>query len=356
MERLKGYGKKIVSLMCAVMIVSIGIFSTSFDSYAAVNNFYLGYPEPATSESQGYVSILFHGSDGVVKVMTFFWSCYAVNNGVTSPAEMRVQINNNKVNFNLFQLGATGGFYSLSYITSVGRYRLGVNTNSSDYTYDLGAEGCTICGWRVGGNGFVEGFWNSLDFSLFYSEDGSVVLLQEIIEVLTSNGATLGSVLLYVDDILDSVDGVESQLSSVINYLKSIDSELDSIKSELQKIYNKADEILNEQKKSNTWLGKIWDSIQEFINPSDNDSQKINKYNSETNTQKSEIDGLNEQNQVGKVDVNSATSQVDSNINYENMAQYGGVLATITNNQYILQLILVVVSVVIISYVLFGKR
>lgn len=367
MKRLLGYGKKMVSLMCAVMIVAVGIFSTSFDSNASaagVNNgveFFVNYAEPATSDYEGYITLLLRNNiTGEYAVETLFWYCCATFNDYINPCFMTIEMTPYAIQF------APGGnygaeaSYSITDIDPTGRFSALFTSSTSRYNLNFAGYNWTIMAYKYAGNvnGFnASGINNSANlFSVYFSEDGSAMLLMDIISLLHSINNTDSSILSTVYSILLSVDGVENQLSSVISYLQSVDLKLSSISSQLQSIYNKAEEILNEQKKSNTWLGKIWDSIQEFFNPDSADKNKTDSFQTESESQKNEIDDLNEQNQTEKVDVNNAVSDVEANINYDDMAQYGGVLATITNNEYILQLILVVVSIAIIAYVLFGKR
>ena len=138
--------------------------------------------------------------------------------------------------------------------------------------------------------------------------------------------------------------------------MRSVDSELDSIKSELEKIYDKADEILNEQKKQTSWLERIWDSIQEFFNPSEEEKTESEQFESETTDKSDEIGGLVEDSKTEKPDVDDMSDSIDSNLDMTSANEYGAVLLNITENEYILQMLLIVVTVAIIAYVLFGKR
>ncbi|MBQ4560184.1 MAG: hypothetical protein IJA54_07695 [Tyzzerella sp.] len=357
MERLKKYEKQIVAVMSVFVILVGGIFSTSFDSLASDNDFYLEYPEPAISSTQGYVSVVFSNSSGAFRVMTFFWSLEGYYNADSTPLLMRVRVDNGKLEFFPSSSGSSTGFYSLNMINPSGLYNFViVNLSSETYVYNFANLGYTLRGWRCGGNGFVEGFSNTLNFSLFFSSDASSVLLGQVIDVLTRNGTTEQSILTAVGSILNSVDGVENQLSSVISYLRSVDSELDSIKSELEKIYDKADEILNEQKKQTSWLERIWDSIQEFFNPSEEEKTESEQFESETTDKSDEIGGLVEDSKTEKPDVDDMSDSIDSNLDMTSANEYGAVLLNITENEYILQMLLIVVTVAIIAYVLFGKR
>lgn len=273
MKKLSRYGKQIMCFICTLVVIAGSVCSFSFESKASGDVFYLDYAEPATSEAQGYLVVAIqNNSTSEIDILTFFWNCYAINDGLESPAEMLLTITKTTVNFNVTQYDATGVWYTVGAITTAGNYRIYAHSNSSDYTYNFGTEGYTIVGWKLKGNGSVSGFWNSYDFSVFFSDDGESILLQEVIELLTRGNSIDSSILSTVQSILSSVDGVENQLSSIISYLSSADSKLTDIQTELQDIYDKVDELVREQQKSNSWLENIYDKICESLGLSPEES------------------------------------------------------------------------------------
>lgn len=353
MSRYKGLILSCVS----VMMIVVCVCSFSFESRASGDVFYLDYAEPATSESQGYLVVAIqNNSTSEIKIITFFWNSYAVDGGIESPAEMLLTITTSTINFNVQQYGATGVWYTVGAVTTVENYRIYAHTNNSDYTYDFGAEDYSIVGWKLKGNGSVSGFWNSYDFSVFFSDDGEAILLQEIINLLISSNSIDSSILGTVTSILNSVDGVESQLSSVVSYLSSVSSKLTTIQTQLNTLITRADELLAEQKESNSWLEKIWNSIQEFINPSEEDSAESEELENETTEKSETLDGLNEQNKTDKTDIDSASNSVDENVDLESIGTFNNIFVYITENEYILQMLLMVFSVALVAYVLFGKK
>lgn len=110
------------------------------------------------------------------------------------------------------------------------------------------------------------------------------------------------------------------------------------------------------QEESNSWLGKIWNSIQQFFNPDEEDKEESDKLQSESNDKTDKLDDLNEQNKTDKTDIGDASNSVDENVDLESIDNYGNVLSVITENQYILQILLLVFSVALVAYVLFGKK
>lgn len=364
MERLIRYGKKVtLAILMTFVVVFTGIFSTSFNSSAANEmdhgqEFNVNYAEPSTSDNQGYICLYVVNSSGVYGVVTYFWNTIASASGYDSPSYAYITLSSSSIKFQIAGSSGASGYYSLTQIGMTGNWWNVKNSSTEPFEYDFASAGMTVLGYHYKGNvGSISGMTMSTNpFTVYFNSDASATLLRDLWDLVYGIWQLDWSILDALNNIGASVDGVENQLASCISYLQSVDSELDSIKSELQKIYSKADEILSEEKKQTNFLEWIWYSIEKFFNPSDEDKQKEDDYNAESELQKNEIDDLNEQNQTEKVDVDTAVSDVDANINYDDMAQYGGVLATITNNEYILQLILVVVSIAIISYVLFGKR
>lgn len=114
--------------------------------------------------------------------------------------------------------------------------------------------------------------------------------------------------------------------------------------------------IVEKIEESNSWLEKIWNSIQQFFSGNDEDKTETEEFVSNSSTQADKLNGLNEQNKTDKPDIESTSSAVDEYIDADAIASYGTVLSSVTNNDYVVRMIMIVLSVGIIAYVLFGKR
>ena len=102
-----------LSLFIFVGSVCSSSFVSNAEEMATGMEFYTNYAEPTTSDSQGYITLLLQ--DDVTAdyiIMTWFWSCYAVDNGVQSPAEMLVTLTSDSITFNVTQYGATAVSYT----------------------------------------------------------------------------------------------------------------------------------------------------------------------------------------------------------------------------------------------------
>ena len=361
MSRYKGLILSCVS----VMLIVVCVCSFSFESKASNLEIVVNHAKPSTSDTQGYITVFrYDEPNNSYNAHTYFWNMYCAKDGSGKlPIYMQVEISPYEIVFrpagdtDYIQVGDY--YYNLYEVTPQGYYRIRMSTGTERYTANLSTK--PVHGWQCGGNVYVVddvGYWNN--FTVYYSETASDLLMQDVLEMLqtinTQSHLDSHNIWMELVSILDSVDGVENQLSSVINYLKSIDDELVGIKDELEKIYAKADEILEEEKKQTTWLEKIWNSIQEFLNPDEEDKEESDKLQSESNDKTDKLDDLNEQNKTDKTDIDDASNSVDENVDLESIDNYGKVLATITENQYILQILLLVFSVALVAYVLFGKK
>lgn len=356
-KKLSRYRKQIALFLCTLLALSGSVCSFSFESKASNLEFEVSYAEPATSDTQGYINILFQNDeDGRFMVWTYFWYCVAEKNGVSSPCYAVIDLEPSKLTFSIGGVGsATSAYYNLNLIDGVGQYGSVKVSATSAYTRSF--DGWTIYGYKYAGNvGELTRSTARNDFTLLYSADASAVLLQDIFNVLNETAGVHADIYNVVYDIYNSVDSVEGKLASVVTYLQSVDSKLSSISTQLSSIYSRAGEILAEEKEQTTWLEKIWNSIQEFLAPDAEDKETTDQFKEDSSTQSDKMNELNQQNKTDKVDVGSASSDVDANIDFESVGNYGGVLAVITENEYILQMMLVVVAISLVAYVLFGKK
>lgn len=352
--------KKIISSLMCVMALIIGVCSFSFNSYANGYEFFVPYAEPCCDESSGYLNLLMRNkSTGEYFVNTYFWNITSVNSSqAESSAYAHIVLSSSSLYFTIAGNAGTVARYHLAVYGSSGQIVEVASSGSASTERSWSGSECV--GFMYRGNvGYFErkaDFSEYLAYTCYFSSDSSAVLISSILDLIGGLSLDNDTIISQLYSIMNNTDGLENQLSSVVEYLKSCKSELVSINVELDEIFYKASSILDEQKKSNSWLEKIWNSIREFISPSDDDKQKSDEYTEESSGQKNEIDDLNKNNQTVQPDIDSSASSVDENIDYDSVGAFGGVLAVITNNKYVLQMILASVSVLIIGYVLFGKR
>lgn len=359
---MKKISKKI-SCILVLLAILVSSFFMGFDSKASNPEFYLGYAQPSTSANEGYVTFLIRDNNsGAYQINTFFWYCSAsASSAAESPCYGILQISSSSFTFRIGGVGsASSAYYCLSQVNELERCNIVMNSSSQAFTFDFGRWGKTVLAYKYAGNvGSISSsvVGDAYPFNVYFSEDGSAVLLQGILSCLLSMQNIDSSILTTLNNILSSVDGVENQLSQVVSWLNTLNANTTLIDSKLASLLDKADRLIEEQEDSNTWLQKIWTSIQRlFKGDNVEDDAKVDEFGDTTTQQSDKISDLQEQNKVEKVNPDSASSSVDSNIDAEEIGNFGTVLTVFTGDTHILQYILIVLSVALISYVLFGKR
>lgn len=130
-----------------------------------------------------------------------------------------------------------------------------------------------------------------------------------------------------------------------------------------QSIIDELGKIEDGQEEQTGLLQKIHDLLakwlpflekKEDIDKEFNDS--ISDFNDNSNVQSGQLGDLNNQTGTDKVDIDSTSQDIDSNLDVETDANYGVLLSTFTENNNILTMLLVSVSIALISFVFFGKR
>lgn len=378
-------GKKIISSLMCILTLIIGVCSFSFISYGADLPIYnLQFSEPSYGENQGYINVLVQRNDtGARSVRTFFWITNGLlsdsNGDVYQPLSVQCQLSSTGITFVKYGFGAA----QQNVESNMSIFEL----DQSGYTKFLGSrqtgEGSLSVSWTdyqtlgyiVKGNVHsVSGTWTTPFDVSYIGDDTSSYVWQVIQEVRKSNELWERFESQYLSNYINVLNSMlqedykqsvaleriqnltNSLLGEVHGWFPVLNGQLTNIVSELKNVESRLDSLIEEQKKSNSWLEKIWNSIREFINPTDEDKQKTDDYNNSSSSQKNEMDELNKDNQLDTPDIDDSSSAVDENIDYDSMDEYSGVLAVIVNNKFVIQMILISVSIVIIGYVLFGKR
>lgn len=248
-------------ILCLMLCIGLLV---PFDSKASNLEFYLDYPEPATSESQGYITFLLYNSNtNQYTTNTWFWTTYAsTSSAAESPAYGCIEnITSRGFEFTIGGVGAaSSAYYSLSCYNGSGKCMI-YKYSSTERYYHTFSSYVTVCGFKYAGNvGRINYTVDPNTFTVNFNEDGSAILLQGIISALLDIRNLDSSILSTVNSILSSVDGVEGQLSTLTTYLRST---LTSMDSKLSTLLDKADRLIEEQEESNTWLEKIFNWLKD---------------------------------------------------------------------------------------------
>lgn len=350
MERLKRYEKQIVAIISTFVVLFGGVFSTSFQSNAIGQSssltFYVNYPQPYCSETKGYISLVYyHAQSSQYRLNTLFWSIepdFDTNNGTDRTTLMDITITGNRV---VLQPWCEGGYYYYSLfeyssqdfisLNQSGYYPPIASAPKFDYTYEnlVGV----VFGGNVGTCNMNGGYYSTPTIHWANSPDANELYYR--LNIIWSH--------------LEQIDG---DTTEIVNKLLDIYNQNVDINIKLDELKALHEQLIEEQQESNTWLEKIWNSIQEFFNPSEEEKTDSEQFDSETSEKSDEIGGLIEESTTNKPDVDEMSNSIDSNLDMTSANEYGAVLLNITENEYILQMLLIVVTVAIIAYVLFGKR
>lgn len=285
--------KKVISILCVLVMVSALFLVPSFSSSAAMvqetgQEFYVHYAQPSISDNQGYVNLLMYSSNRGYYINTIWWQLYGVTEtGELTPTQGVMTLTDNKWVFGGFgnTSNIAGFMYSIYMFNADGHCWHIKSSTTEGHTHNVSG---TILGYQAYGNvriddsGLTSG---NTPFTVYYSTDGSAVLLREMLEILEADYESDNWIRETIYSILQNTDGVEEQLQACVSYLKSVDDKLGSIKTELEYIYAKCDELLEEQKESNNWLEKIFNYL--------NESKEKEKQEAQTQGNSSTSQGMN---------------------------------------------------------------
>lgn len=269
--------KKLALILCALFICLSGMSEMTVkaetDIQPAGQITYLTYPEPAKSQTQGYIHVLLYNHDtSNYYVVTYFWTISTSNSeDVPTAVQGMCTLTNTTFEFNVHaDKGTQSAFYTLYHINARGEYRCVMASSSQKYNRDWDAiygGDVTLMGWKSGGNAYVIGANFTTDFTVYYSEDGSARLLMDVLsklgQISLENNTNATDIWVKLNHILESSEDVETQLRDVCNYLNSIDGKLIEIDEDLEYLMKRADRMVGLQKDTNTWLEKIFNWLNE---------------------------------------------------------------------------------------------
>lgn len=171
--------KKSKIAICLLCMVSL-VVMIPFDSKAS-NVYNVGYAEPATSDSEGYCSVLWrNNSTGAYSVHTYFWYCAAMTNSALGACYMNITVTPSTINFNPGGYQAnTSAFYSLSLVDASGNYINKKYSSSESFTDSY--AGYSIVTFMYSGNvGVVNCQISIQPFEVHFSTDKSQEYLMQI--------------------------------------------------------------------------------------------------------------------------------------------------------------------------------
>lgn len=375
--------REIIRLFRLFFVVVLLVSSFSFESRAEVvapiydmsDIYQINMAEPAKDSNNGYLTLLVENSAGTRFVLVYFWH---QNNADSTLPQMNITLAANELQFI-----CSGVYTTLMCISSDGRDSASLLISGSPNLYTNSLNNLTVLGYNIYGNyGTLEGFSTINGYAdewdvLFVGDYLEIDLLAKIYRCVDATMSIDSYIMQDLNDILSSCETIKDYISSCVTYLNSISVELVDIGISLDEINAKYDELITIQtntysllNKMNTNLSTVINIIRGIATSTGNILNYIKRIAGEENSTNIEdvqfgkemqdksdaLNDLNEQNNTEQIDVESASDDVDSNIDFDSMAEFGGVLATVSSNEYVIPFFMVVFSVALVSYVLFGKR
>lgn len=311
------------------------------------------YNRPTTSINQGYITLIFkaYGSQTDVITTTVVWSIVPRTSGSQSNiSSTRMDINispsSGKIYFTM-QAGltdqqASGLVYAInSDLSNYDTTILFNNAFNRNGTVEFSFQS-TLIGYEIGGNvGSLSGVINNnRSFTLLYGSDSrEYTQLQDLLLLIGQMQNTLSNVQsntnkanLYLLQGKTSLQNLETHAQTLISQMQDANLELDSIDGRLEQIYDK------------------------LVNMNSSDSDKVDEFNSNSDSQSNQLNDMNDQLVVNKPSSETVAGDVDSNIDYDAIGVFGAVLSPFMGNQMIVKMMLIALSICLVSYIFFGKR
>lgn len=243
-------------------------FSSGIESKASNSGleFYLNYAEPATSDTQGYISVLLQHSNGAFAVATWFWNTYATINGVVSPVYADVTITDTYLSIRPagFNVAGVSAYFNVVQIGTTGNFSQDWVSSSSAFEFYLSNYDWTVRGWKGAGNiGNIYSPISSLqDFTVYFSEDGTAKILQQQLEVLMG------------------LQGSDAQVQQKIDETNDYLEEQNQLQEEGNKLQEEANQIAEEQKENeknffDNFFGNLIDAIIGVFVPSSEELSEL---------------------------------------------------------------------------------
>lgn len=347
--------KRIVVLLTSLCVCFCTMINC-LEVDAAINYvFQVPYAEPSTSDTQGYLNVFYEDASGNMCMQTWFWVISPYYGSLTeaepnshsnSRMGLHVDYDAGSIKFTpSVDYTQTGSYVLFCYDNGGNLYCMGNTsfTSNTSYTYtSIGSSGLTIKAVIPYGNigSFTQTSNPNNQYSVIYSGDAvEYQQMQETLQLIGQMQNTLQNVAsntnkanLYLLQGKTSLANLEVHAQTLISQMDEVNLKLDSIDSHLEDLYN--------------YLAGM----------SADDADVVDDLRENSNNQSDKLNSMNEQTKVEQIDIDSASSTIDSNLDVAQVSNYGAILSSITLNNQVVKMMLAVLSISLIGYVLFGKR
>ena len=340
----------VVTSLCFCLTFMLNSFEVGATSSYIMS---VPYTKPSTSDTQGYINVLYRRSNGDIALETWFWSInpYQGNidgSGSTGHSNSRmgleISVSNGTIKFIPSVDYGQHGVCSLFCISNSGAIQCMYSDSfeSNDSYFYNGLSGLTILNVVPYGNfGSFTGNVNSPQkFSVLYAEESvqysqmydTIALIGQLQSTLGNIQSNTNKANLHLSKGVTSLENLEAHAISLIEEAERTNDNLLEIDARLTQIYN------------------------QLLVKSDADSDKLQDFESDSDNQSNQLNDMNNQLAVNKPSSDSVAGDVDSNIDYDAIGVFGAVLSPFMGNQMIVKMMLFALSICLVSYIFFGKR
>lgn len=334
--------KSLISFLMVCLVVMFS-FLIDFQSNAAEYVANSAHSQPIADDNSGYINILVDNPNLGNVLYTVVWNIIPVKGDADSDrvgqTQMNIVVNSSSIEFTALVHGQKGYCTAFELNSGGNAYLLSSTQIENTISFSTGYNGSIVAVSVYGNYGTFSSYFGSYipQVSVVWNEDSrSYSQLAQIVSELNTLNINLGGKL----------DTLVSRVNALISEVDNVEEILVSINNLVAEYYPKFE----------TELQNIVDRLDTLIEQSSDDKNATDKFASDSKSQSESINGLNQQLQSEKIDIDSASGSVDSYIDTSAISSYSGVLASFTGNPHILQFILIVLAVGLVSYVLFGKR
>lgn len=374
MENKRAWKNRIMAFVM-VAVVMVSVFSTTLVTHAAesVTIIQDAFEEPYVGDNAGYVNVLVEDKGGDRYVFTYSWNITVLssidNNASTSKeyitsfdSAMNIEVvtEYDQIKFMPFvsvpwnNTGLNTAIVTLNRFTGGGT---GNTMTSRQFTCDgddvifHALPSATVIGIQVKGNyGTLKTDITTVDgtnswgqpFNVIWADDNT--FLKVFKDVSSNVELIFNNVRLNTSYLANIKDTVSSEFNTLNKFVSNISDDVSNMLSKITSHFPNVESVLDN---INRRLGYLVNSP---------DTEETEEFEQSNNEQADKLNGLNEQSKVEKVEPGNVANDVGGYIDGNAVANYGTVLAIFTNNNYVLDCLLVVFAMALVSYVLFGKK
>lgn len=252
------FKKQVISvLLVLVLVLSVVPMNVKAVGTSSTTSFNVTYPEPATGDHNGYISVLYQNPvSGIYSINTYFWTIFPFTGDNPDVPEllsdMKIEMTANSITFTP-QISGTSIFdWSLAEFGSEDtlyihkRTDYGVLNPTATYTYTN--NNLNIIGYLFGGN--VGGVYSHLTKAV-------------VPEIHWSDSVDASALMEYFYLFLHHLNAINADCTDIYEQIVEIYNQNVSTNQKLDEMIDLYNSMISEQEETNSWLEKIFNFLEE---------------------------------------------------------------------------------------------